>query len=51
MPTIKLEVVSPDAIVYSAEISMLIVRSTDGELGIMPNHLPLIAGSCLALCA
>lgn len=44
MPTIKLEVISPDAIVYSAEISMLIVRSTDGELGIMPNHLPLIAG-------
>ena len=44
MPTIKLEVVSPDAIIYSADISMLIVRSTGGELGILPRHLPLIAG-------
>lgn len=23
---------------------MLIVRSTDGELGILPNHAPLVAG-------
>lgn len=42
--TIKLEVVSPDKVVYTADINMLIVRSTDGELGILPNHAPLIAG-------
>ncbi len=42
MPTIKLEVISPDAIVYQADISMLIVNSPGGEMGIMPNHLPLI---------
>ncbi|MBQ2048319.1 MAG: F0F1 ATP synthase subunit epsilon [Schwartzia sp.] len=44
MPTIKLEVVSPDAMVYQADISMLIVRSIDGELGILPHHAPMIAG-------
>ena len=44
MATIKLEVVSPDKMVYSEDISMLIVRSTDGDLGIMPKHAPLVAG-------
>lgn len=44
MATIKLEVVSPDKMVYSEDISMLIVRSTAGDLGIMPKHAPLVAG-------
>lgn len=44
MATIKLEIVSPDKIVYSADIDMLIVRSTDGELGILPHHAPLVTG-------
>ena len=43
MPTIKLEVVSPDAVVYQADIHMLVVRAVDGEIGILPNHLPMIA--------
>ena len=41
---IKLEIVSPEKVVYTTEVNMLIVRSTDGELGILPNHAPLIAG-------
>lgn len=44
MATIKLEVVSPDKIVYTADINMLIVRSTGGELGILPHHAPLVTG-------
>ena len=44
MSSIKLEVVSPDEKVYEADISMLIVRSTGGELGILPKHAPLITG-------
>lgn len=44
MATIKLEVVSPDKMVYSKDISMLIVRSTGGELGILPHHAPLVTG-------
>ena len=44
MATIKLEIVSPDKVVYSADIDMLIVRSTDGELGILPHHAPLVTG-------
>lgn len=44
MATIKLEIVSPDKVVYENDISMLIVRSTGGELGILPHHAPLVAG-------
>ena len=44
MATIKLEIVSPDKVVYSADINMLIVRSTAGELGILPHHAPLVTG-------
>ena len=44
MATIRLEVVSPDRQVYSQEIAMLIVRSTGGELGILPKHAPLVTG-------
>lgn len=44
MATIKLEIVSPDQSVYDRDISMLIVRSTGGELGILPHHAPLVTG-------
>lgn len=43
MPTIKLEVVSPDAVVYQADIHMLVVKAADGEIGVLPNHAPMIA--------
>lgn len=44
MATIKLEIVSPDCSVYEEDINMLIVRSTGGELGILPRHAPLVTG-------
>lgn len=44
MSTIQLQVVSPDKLVFDKEISMLIVRSTGGELGILPKHAPLVTG-------
>lgn len=43
MATIRLEVVSPDrGSVLSKDIDMLIVRSTAGELGILPRHARLL---------
>lgn len=44
MAKIKLEIISPNKVVYSADIDMLIVRSIAGDLGIMPKHAPLLAG-------
>ena len=40
---IKLEVVSPEKTVFSDDVNMVIARSTGGEIGILPNHAPLIA--------
>ena len=40
---IKLEVVSPEKTVFSDDVNMVIARSTGGEIGILPNHLPLLA--------
>lgn len=44
MAKIKLEIISPNKVVYSADIDMLIVRAIAGDLGIMPKHAPLLAG-------
>ena len=44
MSTIKLQVVSPERLVCDRDIAMLIVRSTGGELGILPKHAPLVTG-------
>lgn len=41
--TFRLEVITPDAAVLSEDVEFLRVRALDGDLGIMPNHAPLIA--------
>ena len=41
--TIKLDVVTPERVVYSQDVEMVIARSLDGDLGILANHAPLIA--------
>jgi len=42
MATINVELVAPDRVVWEGEADMLIARTTDGELGIMANHIPLL---------
>ena len=41
MSTVLLEVVTPERIVVSLEVNMLIVRGGSGEIGILPRHAPL----------
>ena len=40
---IRLDIVTPDRMVYSEDVNMVIARATDGDLGILPGHAPLIA--------
>ncbi len=40
--TFHLEIVSPEAVLWSGEAEMLITRTTEGELGILANHQPLM---------
>jgi len=38
-----LEVVTPEGIAYSETVNMVIVPGSEGELGILPNHIPLVS--------
>ena len=40
--TFRLEIVSPEAVLWSGEAIMLITRTTEGEMGILANHQPVM---------
>lgn len=42
--TLKLEVITPEKVALQDESSSVIVPAVDGELGIWPNHAPLLTG-------
>ena len=42
MSTMQVEVVSAETEIFSGEASMLIATAGSGELGIYPNHTPLL---------
>jgi F-type H+-transporting ATPase subunit epsilon len=42
MATLKLEIVTPEAKVFSDDVQMVTLPSADGELGIFPMHVPLM---------
>ncbi len=41
--SIRCEIVSQDRQVYSGEADMIIVPGIQGEMGILPNHAPLLS--------
>src|SRR5262249_25767462 len=40
--TIRLEIVTPDAVVYSDDVDMVTLPAVDGQIGILPMHVPLM---------
>ena len=40
--TIKLDIVTAEKVVFSGDVDMVIAPGKDGELGILPNHSPLM---------
>jgi len=40
--TMALQVVTPDTIAYSAQVQMVTLPAVDGQIGILPHHVPLI---------
>ncbi len=38
------EVVTPDNTFFKGNVEMIIVRTTEGDRGILKNHRPLVAG-------
>ncbi len=41
---IQLDIVSPERLVFSTAVNMVIARTTAGDIGVLPGHTPLIAG-------
>jgi F-type H+-transporting ATPase subunit epsilon len=52
MATLKLEIVTPEAKVYSEDVDMVTLPGVEGEMGIYPMHIPLmtqvVAGEIIA---
>lgn len=42
--TIKLEVVTPEKVVLTADVEAIKVPASLGYLGVLPNHAPLVTG-------
>ena len=40
--TLKLEIVTPEAITYSENVDMVTLPAVEGEMGIYPLHVPLL---------
>ncbi|MGV3771298.1 MAG: F0F1 ATP synthase subunit epsilon [Verrucomicrobiales bacterium] len=40
--TLKLEIVTPEAVTYSEDVDMVTLPAAQGEMGIYPMHVPLM---------
>ncbi|MCF8570639.1 F0F1 ATP synthase subunit epsilon [Gordonia sp. HY002] len=53
--TFRLDVVAPDAALYSGDATLVVAQTTVGQIGIMANHEPMLGelapGGCVVLTA
>ena len=40
--TLKLEIVTPEGVTYSENVEMVTLPGSEGEMGVYPNHVPLM---------
>ena len=40
--TLKLQIITPDAVAYSEEVDMVTLPGVEGQMGIYPSHVPLM---------
>jgi F-type H+-transporting ATPase subunit epsilon len=40
--TLKLEIVTPEGVTYSEDVEMVTLPGSEGEMGVYPNHVPLM---------
>ncbi|HEX9596904.1 MAG TPA: ATP synthase F1 subunit epsilon, partial [Anaerolineales bacterium] len=41
--TIRCEIVSQDRTVFEGDVDIVVIPGTDGEMGILPHHAPLLS--------
>ena len=46
--TLKLEIVTPDARTFSDDVEMVTLPGIEGEMGVYPQHVPLMTQLCRA---
>lgn len=39
--TLQVKVITPDRVFYEGEVSMIEFRTTEGDIGVYPRHIPL----------
>jgi hypothetical protein len=51
-PRLKFEIVTPEAKIFSDDVDMVTLTGSDGQMGILPQHMPLmtqlVAGEIIA---
>ena len=40
--TMRLEIITPQAVVYSEDVNMVTLPAIEGQIGILPRHIPLL---------
>ena len=40
--TLKLQIVTPDGVVFSDDVEMVTLPGSEGQLGVLPQHIPLM---------
>ena len=43
MKTVKVNIVTPDGPVYDADVTMVVAKTTSGEIGVLAGHIPMVA--------
>lgn len=41
-PTFKLEIVTPERVFLSEDVEMVVVKTPQGEMGVLAGHIPLV---------
>jgi F-type H+-transporting ATPase subunit epsilon len=42
MPTLHLEIVTPETTAYSEDVDFVVLPGSEGEIGVYPRHVPLL---------
>ena len=48
--TFHLKITSPDRIFFDGEVTMVEINTTEGEIGVLPNHIPLTSVLAPGVC-
>ncbi len=48
--TFHLKVTSPDRIFYEGDVTMVEINTTEGQIGVLPNHIPLTSVLAPGVC-